>query len=325
VTLKARAVDQAGNAAEATLTVTVANQDKVAPTVVWRSPADGSPVSGTVALQVEATDNVGVAKVEFFAGSTKIGEATSAPYTLNWNTTAYPEGPVTLKARAVDQAGNAAEATLTVTVANRPEIFWIKPVPNQEVAGSVALQVEVRASRPVNTVEFYFGPDANSLAKIPGSPSQSGSVYTLNWDVLRVTPGDYYLKAVVVDALGSRAEALIPVKVGSAFVITTPKDGEGVGPGADRDIVAVTVGINGTLPPGVAVTKVEIYVNGSYLGDATSSTAGDGSQIFVYAWDTTQSASGHDPTLSGDRILTARVYYTGGDTWTNGVRVVFIP
>ncbi|WP_460172058.1 Ig-like domain-containing protein [Thermus sp. FJN-A] len=227
--LRVVVTDLAGNQKEVSLSV---NKDRTPPTVVWLDPKEGAQVSGTVPLEVEATDNVGVAKVEFFAGSTKVGEATAAPFTFNWNTLGYPDGSVTLKARAVDGAGNAAEATLTVTVANQ---------------------------------------------------------------------------------------------VASAFVITTPAEGDEVGPRADRSIVTITVGINGTLPPGVSVTRVEIYINGQYQGDATSNTAGDGSQIYIYTWDTTQSSPGHDPTLSGDRVITARVYYSGGDTWTNGVRVSYLP
>ncbi|MFC0596701.1 Ig-like domain-containing protein, partial [Thermus composti] len=322
------AEDKAGNSQETTLEV---NRDTVAPTVVWRAPADGAQVSGSVELQVEAQDNVGVAKVEFFAGSTKIGDATppsdpSLPYTFSWDTTKHQDGPVTLKAKAWDAAGNASsEATLTVVVANRPEIHWIHPTPNQKVAGSVDLQVEVRALRTVSSVEFYFGPDRDSMSKIPGTPTVLDNIYSLTWNLLQVSPGTYFLKAVVVDAQNSRAEAVIPVEVGSAFVITTPADGDEVGPGAGRAIVTITVGINGTLPPGVDVNKVEIYINGQYQGDAVSQTAGDGSQIYILTWNTTQSSLGHDPTLSGDRVITARVYYTGGDKWTNGVKVLYRP
>jgi hypothetical protein len=280
-------------------------------------------VSGTVTLEVEATDNVGVARVEFFAGSTKLGEATSAPYTFNWDTAAYLDGPVTLRARAVDAAGNAAEATLQVTVANAPEIYWVNPVPNGQVAGSAFLEVEVRALRSVNRVEFYFGPDLDSLSRIPGTPTVSGSRYTLAWDALRVTPGAYFLKAVVVDLAGSRSEAVIPVRVGSAFVLDSPSDGDQVGPGAGRTIVAVTVGVRGTLPAGVSITRVEVYINGRFAGTAVRQTAGDGSEAYVFSWDTRTSAPGHDPGASGDRVITARIYYTGGDTFTNGVRVLY--
>jgi len=333
VTLKARAVDAAGNAAEATLTVTVANQDKTPPTVVWKAPADGAVVSEAVTLEVEATDNVGVAKVEFFAGSTKLGEATTAPYTFSWNTTGYPDGPVTLKARAVDAAGNASEATLTVTVANAPTVVWMNPVPHQKVTGFVNLQAEVRAIRPVSHVDFYFGSDENSLAKISGSPSVSGNVYTLGWDILRVTPGNYILQVVVEDSAGSRGVATIPVEVMSTFVITTPADGDGVGLGAGRQIVAITVGVNGTLPPGVTVSRVEILINSCAVADARQEIAGDGSYVYVYPWDTAQTLScrsdpsqiAHDPTKPGDRVITARVYYTGGDTFTGGVLVTYSP
>jgi hypothetical protein len=75
------AKDRAGNERREPLNLVV---DRQAPTVVWRQPADGAQVLGTVTLEVEATDNVGVAKVEFFAGSTKLGEDTSAPYTFSW-------------------------------------------------------------------------------------------------------------------------------------------------------------------------------------------------------------------------------------------------
>jgi len=311
----------------------VANQDKTPPTVVWKAPADGAVVSEAVTLEVEATDNVGVAKVEFFAGSTKLGEATTAPYTFSWNTTGYPDGPVTLKARAVDAAGNASEATLTVTVANAPTVVWMNPVPHQKVTGFVNLQAEVRAIRPVSHVDFYFGSDENSLAKISGSPSVSGNVYTLGWDILRVTPGNYILQVVVEDSAGSRGVATIPVEVMSTFVITTPADGDGVGLGAGRQIVAITVGVNGTLPPGVTVSRVEILINSCAVADARQEIAGDGSYVYVYPWDTAQTLScrsdpsqiAHDPTKPGDRVITARVYYTGGDTFTGGVLVTYSP
>jgi hypothetical protein len=317
------AKDRAGNERREPLNLVV---DRQAPTVVWRQPADGAQVSGTVTLEVEATDNVGVAKVEFFAGSTKLGEATSAPYTFAWNTAGYPDGPVTLRARAVDTAGNASEATLQVTVANAPEIYWVNPVANGLVAGFVLLEAEVRALRSVDRVEFYFGSSLDSLSKIPGTPTVSGSLYSLAWDVLRVTPGAYFLKAVVIDVAGARSEAVIPVQVGSAFVLDSPSDGDQVGPGANRIIVAVTVGVRGTLPPGVSITQVEVYINGYLAGTAVRQTATDGSEVYVFSWDTRISLPpGHDPNASGDRVITAQVYYTGGDTFTNGVRVLYLP
>ena len=151
----------------------------------------------------------------------------------------------------------------------------------------------------------------------------------MEWNVLRVTPGAYFLKAVVIDVAGARSEAVIPVQVGSAFVLDSPSDGDQVGPGANRTIVAVTVGLRGTLPPGVFINRVDIYINGYLAGTAVRQTAGDGSEVYVFAWDTRIPLPGHDPTASGDRVITARVYYTDGDTdgdtFTNGVRVLYLP
>ncbi|MFX6096927.1 hypothetical protein ABTF38_01180, partial [Acinetobacter baumannii] len=194
------------------------------------------------------------------------------------------------------------------------------PVPNQRIAGFIRLEAKVRAVRAVDRVEFYFGPDETNMARIPGSPIPSPeSVYSLDWNILRVEPGVYLLKAVAVDAGGFKDETTISVEISSPFVITTPRNGDLVGPRVQRSIVATTVGVIGTLPPGVDVTQVVVYINGQEAGTATKQTATDGSQVYVYVWDTLRAAPWHDPTKSGDRVITARVYYTGGDTFAGGI------
>ena len=57
-------------------------------------------------------------RVEFFNGTTKLGEDTSAPYTLQWNVGAA--GTYTLTARATDNAGaTKTSSAATVTVAKK--------------------------------------------------------------------------------------------------------------------------------------------------------------------------------------------------------------
>jgi concanavalin A-like lectin/glucanase superfamily protein/Big-like domain-containing protein/PASTA domain-containing protein len=93
--------------------------DLVAPTVSLTSPTGGQ-VSGSVLVAANASDNVGVAGVSFFDGTTPIGaQDTSAPYSVTWNTSALANGPHTLTAVARDAAGNTAtSAPVTVTVSN---------------------------------------------------------------------------------------------------------------------------------------------------------------------------------------------------------------
>ena len=76
-------------------------------------------VSGTVALTANATDNVGVSSVKFFAGTTLVGTATKAPFAVQWDTTTVANGAYQLTAQAADAAGNTTtSAPVAVTVAN---------------------------------------------------------------------------------------------------------------------------------------------------------------------------------------------------------------
>ena len=97
--------------------------DVVAPTVSITSPAANATVSGTVTISINAADNVGVKTARFFAGTTQIGSASAAPFSIEWDTTAVAAGPVALTAQVTDAAGNvgtSAEVTITVNNATTP-------------------------------------------------------------------------------------------------------------------------------------------------------------------------------------------------------------
>lgn len=95
--------------------------DLFPPTIQITSPADGATVGGVVNFTVQATDDTGVEVVEFYVGTTKIGEDEITPYSWLWNTTNVTAGQVQLRARVLDLAGNTAEALITVTVSNLPQ------------------------------------------------------------------------------------------------------------------------------------------------------------------------------------------------------------
>ena len=99
-------------------TTTTTSADTSDPVVAFTAPAEGATVSGNVSISVDASDNVGVAKVELRVDGTLAAADTSAPFAFVWNTTAGSSGSKTLSARAYDAAGNTADATLAVTVAN---------------------------------------------------------------------------------------------------------------------------------------------------------------------------------------------------------------
>lgn len=91
-----------------------------APTISLTAPANGSTVSGTVAVTASAADADGsVAKVTFTlpGGATVVD--TTAPYSANWDTTTLANGSYSVSAVATDNMGAAsAAASRTVTVSN---------------------------------------------------------------------------------------------------------------------------------------------------------------------------------------------------------------
>ena len=102
-----------------TLFITGGGSDTTPPTTSITEPAGGATLSGTASLSASASDNVGVSRVEFYAGSSLLGTATASPYSISWNTTAVANGTYALTTKAYDAANNVGtSATVTVTVNN---------------------------------------------------------------------------------------------------------------------------------------------------------------------------------------------------------------
>jgi Bacterial Ig domain len=99
------------------VTATTPGPDTSPPAASITAPAAGSVVSGSVNVSAAATDNVGVAGVQFLLDGANLGaEDTSAPYSTTWDTTTASNGMHTLQARARDTSGNLGTSSSSVTV-----------------------------------------------------------------------------------------------------------------------------------------------------------------------------------------------------------------
>ncbi|SET63932.1 S8 family serine peptidase [Stigmatella erecta] len=93
--------------------------DTTPPSTSITSPAGGASLSGSVTLSADASDNVGVTQVEFYAGSLLIGTDSSAPYSISWDTASVANGSYALTSKAFDASGNSASsAAVSVSVSN---------------------------------------------------------------------------------------------------------------------------------------------------------------------------------------------------------------
>jgi poly(hydroxyalkanoate) depolymerase family esterase len=91
--------------------------DGVPPTATITAPANGASVSGSVNVTANASDNIGIERVEFLLDGALLGTDASAPYGVVWNSATATNGAHVLAARAVDLAGNTGtSAAVNVTV-----------------------------------------------------------------------------------------------------------------------------------------------------------------------------------------------------------------
>ncbi|MEI7478522.1 MAG: Ig-like domain-containing protein [bacterium] len=87
-------------------------------------------MSGVTTLSANASDNLGVTKVEFYNGNTLLGSDTGAPYSITWDTKSVANNMYGISAKAYDAAGNISNTSVfSVTVNNGNAIIdTIAPV-----------------------------------------------------------------------------------------------------------------------------------------------------------------------------------------------------
>lgn len=121
------AVDSAGNESAKSSTVSflvlVPVPDTTPPTVSIVSPAAGDTVSGSMNISVNASDDVGIASVQFLLDDVDIGSISSAPYEFSYWTGNVANGDHTFKAIAYDAAGNYDSKSIIITISNEGTII----------------------------------------------------------------------------------------------------------------------------------------------------------------------------------------------------------
>jgi len=129
-----------------TSTTQYTQKDNTPPQVSIINPQNGKVVSGTVKIEVKATDNVGVTKVEFYIDGKKVGDDTTSPYEYSWNTnTLQYNSTHTIQAKAYDKAGNIGKSlVISVTIGDSVVKFTD---PNLEKAVRDALKIP--AGQPI--------------------------------------------------------------------------------------------------------------------------------------------------------------------------------
>ena len=84
--------------------------DTTAPTTKLTAPGILASLKGAATVSANASDDVGVTKVEFYASGKLIGSDATAPYSFAWDTTKTANGLYILTSKAYDAAGNVGSS-----------------------------------------------------------------------------------------------------------------------------------------------------------------------------------------------------------------------
>ncbi len=229
-----------------------ANVDNTAPsTAAITSPANNSTISGTTTVSATATDETGIAKVEFYMGTSLLGTVTSAPYNYSLNTASYPAGTYSLTVKAYDAAGNSkTSSAVSVTI----------PPPPDTTAPSLTITSPVNASIVNGTITISgTATDASGISKVEASvgstlvKTMTTSPYSFTYDTKTVADGNYVITLKAYDAAmtPNATTKTVTVTVRNAVVaVTCDCDGDGhVGVG---DLSRLLTNYNKTVAAGTA-------------------------------------------------------------------------
>lgn len=169
----------------------------------------------TVNIIANAADTDGVITlVEFYNGSTKLGQATAAPYSYSWSGVAA--GTYTLTAKATDDRGGVTSTSLTITVTTTAAATVYKDC-NYSGAYAVGLVPGTYALSQLQALGVA-NDDVSSVKVASGYQIQlyennnfGGSVVTLTADVACLTANSFNDKAssIIVSATGTPAVATV--------------------------------------------------------------------------------------------------------------------
>jgi len=283
--LVAKAYDAAGNAGtSAALTFTL-NNDFTAPAIT--AMVDGT--AGTLTFSASATDDVGVARVDYYVDNVLKGSSTISPYAVSYNSIPVVNGNHTLVAKAYDAAGNLGTSTVPFTV-NNPDVT--PPTVSAKVTGAIRMilfTATATDNRGVTRVNYTVD------GTLSGS-STAGSTYAVTFNSATLSDGKHTLVAQAFDAVGNMgtSAAVVFLADNTAPVVTPQVTGT-------TGMITFTT----TATDSVGITRVDYYVDGLLKGSNASSP-------YTYAFNAL-------PVVNGTHTLLVKGFDAAGNVGTSTI------
>jgi subtilisin family serine protease len=189
--------------------------DSVAPTAAITAPLGSSSVSGLVAVDVSAKDDVGVVRAELQVNGSTVASETAAPFGFSWDSAGVPNGMANLVVVAFDAAGNRGQsAPVAVNVANTqapigvdtqaPSVAINNPVAGA-VTGNVAVSVSASDNSGAAGISQQLLIDGVQVAR------STGAALSYNWNTRKAKAGTHTVQAIARDAAGNSSSTSVSV------------------------------------------------------------------------------------------------------------------
>jgi len=292
--MEIRAYDDAGNATiNDTATFWVDNTDPA--TVSITSPAASADVSGTVNIEITASDSgIGIDYIEISAGSAtgNCYHLGGTSYEYQWDTTPNADGTYTVTATAYDLLGGTSVDTVSVDVDNTPPsaVNVTSPINGAYVTGTIAINASATGA---SSVEFYID---GSLAATDGT-----SPYSYSWAT--TTNGEHSIRIIAYDAAGNTTidndTTVIVDNTAPTVTISNP---------AGSSYLKGTVNISAVASDNSAIDRVVFNIGGGAI------TQTDTTSPYEYSWNTTTPGN-------GSVTITATVYDEAGSSDVDSITV----
>jgi len=191
------------------------NIDSQAPSVSITSPASSNTVAGVTAVNLSATDNVGVTRIDLYANGALVASDTTSPFGFSWDTTKHADGSATLVAYGYDAANNQGLSKgVSVTVKNStelkvadttaPTVAITSPSNGVKVTG-VNVSIKASASDNVAVTKITAAVDGKTLC------TSSSATLSCNWNIKKVAAGAHTISAIAEDTAGNKTTTSIQV------------------------------------------------------------------------------------------------------------------
>ncbi|MCK4509406.1 MAG: hypothetical protein KAU27_12725, partial [Desulfuromonadales bacterium] len=180
--------------------------DSAPPSVNLSNPADNTVYSNqqTIDLSADASDDTGVARVDFYCNDALVGSDSSAPYAAGWAISEANNGQHSLKAKSYDHAGNEGVSAAKIVTVNIPPVVQdLPPVVSitSPASGTVynseqtfPVIVDAQDDVAIDRILIY---DGSTLVKADNTVP-----YSFSWAITEANNGTHTFTAKAYDSAG---------------------------------------------------------------------------------------------------------------------------